>query len=495
MAASDPQTASSEKSTGRQLGLAESLQHLFVTKYSHGIYWHVGVVQSTLPLSQNDVEKALKILVHYQEAMQMRIVPLNPKQANTFKFKFVPMVDPHRIDFDIINMKTKDDWPIIINQDHVDNKLDHVNGPLWRFILGHVDGKKTHHTDLHVHEYVLFLKIHHAIVDGVSASDLLYHQFLPILSAVVNGRDAEKMFQPIPQTQPLEQTFLSSSKLQNPLPWYFRLGARVLRWKNRTFKPFEVPTLRHPEEDDISIDEFSAICVPKIFGQEMSEKVIKMAKSNGVTVHSVLLVAGAMAFSRTAEEAGVKLPNQFRQFWPVDLRKRLDFATPQPLGYFISMTFSTHNTQSDCTPDAFWQSCKQVYLEVKKESSREKSTSKIGLIKYFLPEAAHHDIETALKETRMDYIIALSNLGNRSTEREPSMAEGSTQIQMTEQFFSLSGPVAFNPFYQMMMTFRGKFMWNIIYHPTKISRKFIDSYYDNLENVLTSFCVQQQIKM
>ena len=306
MAASDPQSARSEKGIGRQLGLAESLQHLFVTKYSHGIYWHIGVLQSTLSLRQSDVEKALKILVHYQEAMQMRILPLDPKQANTFEFKFVPMVDPHRIDFDVMNMKTKDEWPTIINQDHVDNKLDHVNGPLWRFILGHVDGKKIGHSDSDVHEYVLFLKMHHAIVDGVSASDLLYHQLLPILSALVNGRDAEKMFQSISQTQPLEQTFLSRSKLYNPVPWYFRLGARVLRWKNRTFKPFEIPTLRFPEED-ISTDEFGAVCVPKTFGQEMSEMVIKMAKSNGVTVHSVLLVAGAMSFSRTAEEAGIKL--------------------------------------------------------------------------------------------------------------------------------------------------------------------------------------------
>ena len=175
----------------------------------------------------------------------------------------------------------------------------------------------------------------------------------------------------------------------------------------------------------------------------------------------------------------------------MDLRKRLDFTTPQPLGIFTSLTFSTHTTQSDCTPDAFWQSCKKVYLEVKKESSREKTTSKIGLIKYFLPEAAQHDIEAALKETRLEYIIALSNLGNRSTGPEPSMVEGSTQMQMTEQFYSLSGPVAFNPFYQMMMTFRGKFMWNIMYHPTKISRKFIDSYYDNLENIHTGKCIRR----
>ena len=75
-------TASGRDSRGRPLGFIESMHQLFVTKYSTCIYWHVGVIQSTQPLQVTHINKALKILAHKQEALQMRILPLNPKQKN-----------------------------------------------------------------------------------------------------------------------------------------------------------------------------------------------------------------------------------------------------------------------------------------------------------------------------------------------------------------------------------------------------------------------------
>ena len=273
-----------------------------------------------------------------------------------------------------------------------------------------------------------------------------------------------------------------------------RLRASVLRWKSRILKPAEIPAFRFSDEN-VPIEELQhgPACVPKIFGQEISESVIKAAKSNGVTVHSVLLVAGAMAFSRTADAARVKLPETFRQMWPIDLRKFLDFETPQPVGVIASFTFTLHHRASDCDPDAFWQSCKQTYLAVKTESNKDKITSTLGIVKYFLAEIAGCEYETALKEMRTEYIIALSNLGNLSADPEPAMTDRSTKIHMTEQFFCLSEPTTFNPFFQSMVTFRGKFMWSILHHPTKVSRKFIDIYYNNLEDILGTFCVQENV--
>ena len=207
----------------RQLGFMESVHHLLATKYSYCIQWHIGIIQSTTPLLEHRVKTALKLQAHNQEALQMRILPLDAKLNDPTELKFQPMVDPYRIDYEIIHMKSKDDWPNVISNDHIMNKINTTNGPLWRFILGQVDRKENRNTSLCDHEYVLFLKMHHGICDGVSASDLMCRQFLPILSALMNEREAQHMFPVLPLLKSEEEMFLSKEKQQKPIPWYLNV--------------------------------------------------------------------------------------------------------------------------------------------------------------------------------------------------------------------------------------------------------------------------------
>ena len=469
----------------RQLGSAEAMHQLFATKYSYSIHWHIGIIQSTTPLLEHHVITALKLLAHNQEALQMRILPLDSKLDNPTEFKFQSMIDPYRIDFEVIHMKNTSDWPNDISNDHRLNRIDTTNGPLWRFILGEIDRKEKH-------EYVLLLKMHHSISDGVSASDLMCRQFLPILSALANGREAKNMFPILPQVKSQEEIFLSKEKQQSPIPWYLTVIAYVLRWKNWLFKQPETPLFKISDEK-VSSEESpqGPVCVPKVFGQDISESVINAAKTNCVTVHTVLLVAGALAFSRTAKAAGIKLPESFQQMWPINLRKYLDLGTPQPLGCLASITATTHCSTSDCDIDTFWKSCKNMYSAVKNESEKKKVRSTIGLVKYLLPGIAERTLETATKELGLECLIALSNLGNISKDQEADLSQGSTKIQMTEQFFTLSGSVTVIPVFQFLITFKGRFMWNIHHDPEKVSRRFIDTYYYNLENILKLYCLQQ----
>ena len=60
---------------GGKLSFSGSVHQLFVTKYSYDIYWHIGIIQSTNPLQERRVAKALKILARTQEALQIRILP------------------------------------------------------------------------------------------------------------------------------------------------------------------------------------------------------------------------------------------------------------------------------------------------------------------------------------------------------------------------------------------------------------------------------------
>ena len=198
-----------------------------------------------------------------------------------------------------------------------------------------------------------------------------------------------------------------------------------------------------------------------------------------------------MAFSRTAKAAGIKLPESFQQMWPINLRKYLDLGTPQPMACFTTFTSTVHSSTSECDLDTFWEMCQKVFLKVKNESEKENLRSTIGFMKYWMAEIAEHTYETAMKELGMESLIALSNLGNLSKDQEADLSLGSTKIQMTEQFFTLSGSVTVIPVFQFLITFKGRFMWNILHHPEKVSRRFIDTYYYNLEHILKLYCLQQ----
>lgn len=476
------------KVTERLLGYTESTYQIYVSKFSTGIYWQVGIINSTKPLQDSVVETTLKILVRKQQILQMRILPVNPDETNPIEFQFQPMDDPEKIDFESVTLRHKDDWPKYISQDHDIHKLDHANGPLWRCIFGHVQADEG--SEPEVYEYVVFMKWHHGIADGKSGSNFMYNQFLPILSAIVNGLDAENKFPYVPLTKSVEYLLLSPQKQSNPVPWYVRLALGTLRWKNRHFPPQEKPIFRFPE-DELSPDK-EPDCVPKVFNAEVTDAVIKAAKTHAVTVHCVLMVAGTIALSRTAEAAGVKLPRTFLHSWPIDLRKFLNYKTPQPLGAIFAVGMTKVDKATDYTSEKFWICCQKVYDNVKEGTRQEKCTAFIGVMKYFLDEHQKDNMWTAVKELAMDPYISLSNMGNVSGDSVPELTEGPVKLQMIEQFFSLSGLLTMTvlPFLQLLLTFEGRFMWNIVYSPKLASRKFIDTYYENLEDVIRTYCMQ-----
>ena len=100
----------------------------------------------------------------------------------------------------------------MIRNDHIINGLDTTNGPLWRFILGEVDRKEKRNTSLCDHEYALLLKLHHSICDGISASDLMCRQFLPILTTLANRGEPKNMSPILPQVKSQEEFFSDKGK-------------------------------------------------------------------------------------------------------------------------------------------------------------------------------------------------------------------------------------------------------------------------------------------
>lgn len=477
---------------GRPLGFSETSCHVFLTKESVGVYWHIGIVSTTQPLEDHDVLEACKILSHKQEALHMRIIPLDPNGHDGTKFQFKPMEDPDKIDFESTTIKHKQDWPALISHNHDNSKIDSTNGPLWRLILARIENVPD--AGEYPFEYVMLFKFSHAIVDGHSAFDLLYRQFLPILSAQINGGDKDSVVTFVPQMRSAEELFLTPQTLRNPVPWYIKLGLDLFRWKNRAFKPAPKPVYRFPDDEILTEKQLAKEpeCVPIMFGTDICGPVIAAAKAHGVTVHCVLLTAGAVALCRTADAAGIILPKTFKQTWPIDLRKFLDYTTPQPMGDAHGIGTTQHKKMSNCSIEEFWQSCQGIAAVVKTESGRKGCTKWLGLAKYFIDAARSTTLSSIIGEMAMDSIISISNLGNTSAGPQPKWTEGPLKIKLIEHYFTLSGIAKFDlgALSQFMVTFEKKFMWTVVYNPMRHSKKFVDTYFENLEDVLKTYCNQ-----
>ena len=172
---------------------------------------------------------AWKSLIRKQEALQMRIVSANPEHEGELDFQFKPMGDPEAVDFEVVDVNSKNVWPDIMSKDHMKNKFDCINGPLWKFILGSVqkncaEQDAANKSKQPPYEYLFLLKIHHSICDGKSTFDLLYRQYLPILSSLIKGVDAENLVPYVPQSKSAEELFLvPEQQVKTPVPWYKKL--------------------------------------------------------------------------------------------------------------------------------------------------------------------------------------------------------------------------------------------------------------------------------
>ena len=551
------------KGQGRALSYYERFSATVSGMRANAIYWHSAVINTPRDLGDDDFITACKILVRKQEVLQMCIVPTDQVSQPVLQFRFIPMKDPEKIDFESVTIKSKDDWPTLTSKFHNEHKIDIINGPLWRIILARVVASDE---SLPLkHQYVILLKFIHTFVDGLSVFDLLNRQFLPTLSAVINGDDAENVIPFIPQTKSLEDMF---PQAHASLSRFTKLQFDFLRWKHRTFKSAQFPLYLFPDETpSFSTETAKEVpCIPKIFGEDICVPVIAAAKQLGVTVHCVLLTAGALALARTAKQADIKLPGTFVQAWPISLRKHLDFKTPMPLGYFGSDATTIHESVTGYTREKFWESCEKLQKHVQQESSLEKCINNIKGFKYLVNAAQKSDLVTVLSEMGSPPNLFLSNLGNTDainpyqgnangdpkgnstvdvtsyaelkadknidvelkadlttdddrlkdycvntaagiTNAVPeietaiektdttavNMAEEPVAIQVTEQYFHLTGLALPNwcPLTQFMLTFDKRFMWNIRYNPKSVSKRFVAAYLENLEDVFKTFCTDK----
>ena len=269
--------AHDNKPRGRHFGLTETFGHQGLS-----YYMHIGIFQSSEKLSEADVRDALITLVKRQEMLQMKFESVADE---TFSFKYVPNEDLNKVDLQVKPISSLEEWKKFC--EHSTDTLDLENGQLWRVYYLPVEETNV---ESESNEFVIVFVSHHAIVDAVSCFDMLYRQFMPILSAVINKTNETEVVTILPLLEPNEVIFQGTKKDPQHLPWYFKLGHDLLRWKNRQFGLTALPKLKYAGDKLLSADEMASY-IPEgklgpfiytlIFDKDLTFSVIKSAKSHG----------------------------------------------------------------------------------------------------------------------------------------------------------------------------------------------------------------------
>ena len=481
----------SSKERGRALGSREAICY-HVGKSLSG--WYVGVIQTSTFIQDSVFREAFKIIFRKQEMLQMRIEPTPNEHGDVRDLQLKPREDPEDTEVEVVSLRSKDDWPAIVARDNTTKQWDTVNGPLCRILVGRVaDGANVKNVDCPF-EYVIFTKSHHSIVDAASTFYAVNHQIIPTLSALMDGNDIEQEIPFCPMTKSVEELFLDPNTLENPVPWYVRKVVDAYRWFNRYFMSESEILYKFPDESLSPGDnqDNESRYIRKIFNEELCDAIIASAKRNGVSVHCVLLFVGVLAFSRTAKAAGVNIPKSIQQVWPIDLRRFLfKNESKQSIGFMTNTCVTKHRTMTDCTREEFWENCKRVLRSIIWQVRRQNIVYGLRLSKYFLDAVQSSTAQTVLSELGYEPRLHLTNFGIT----KPALAtrdDGSTAIKLTEQYSFATGSQekTFISLLQYLLTYEGKFHC-VFYRNSDTSKRFAETYVQNFENILNSYCVPE----
>ena len=480
----------------RPLGPHETFFHHLAHKYNSCLYIHVAVINSSHKLLPEDVKKAFLILAEHQEALRMRIVP---DEDEHLSYRFMPMEDPTQLDMRITTLKRKNEWPTVVTEESK-HYLDCYNGPLWRVVMANVEEIEAEEDVLpcESHQHIIFVVLHHSISDGTSGFDLVYRQFLPILSALVNKGHYDDDSLPYMQlTKPTEELCGLKSERNTSktiIPWYKQLHLDVLRWKNRNIREKYVYMKKFcfPDEHERTISNIlkEPLCKPVLFGREITSCIMEAAKLKRVSVHSIILGVSSVALCATSEEAGIILPKTIKHSWPVNLRRHLGLTSPQPMALHICLATTETERKVEHTHDEFWKMCTKIHTKVKQQMSKEYAISWLGNTQNLLNSTRNCRLHVALTESGATSLTGTSNLGICDSDPKPKLTDGEIKLEMIEHHFTVTGlrHLHEQPFFHSVSTFKSRLAWNITYDTRIISPRFLDSYLQKIQEACWKYC-------
>ena len=510
---------------GRVLGLAEIMHNILLYCAGSGIYFHVGVFDSTTEITNEQFTETFRILVNFQPLLRMKIInPPSDSDDNPRQY-FEPIPAEDALDLKWVNVSCTGEWTEVMEKEK-SASINPETGPLWKAIIGKVvktqeqtsskfspkantSTPQAREEEGNIQpekwEYVIVFYIHHGIVDGVSCFDLICNQFIPILNKTVNNKPQDDVFKrPLPLPPTLENAFLGKKDFHPP--WYVRAVLSFLHWKTLAFggkstgDNLKPPIYSQEIPNDTPGACFSKILIPA----DPTSKIINECQHHGVGVHSALLTAISYAMAHTMKEFGAN-PNRLTPHsWPIDLRKFIpELTTPHTLGCLVSVGSSKIKLPESLEFDAeqAWVYAKKLNKSVRATLDRKAILSfgarfLIGMIGTINKSDVHPLKGVGDFGIRVHF--GLSNLGNCDAVSKLEVTSPHF-VDLKESYFGSAMndatywlkdgvDVSFMGPFISALTFKGCMNIAVSYWDRWLSKEFIEKFLANTEGKLSQMC-------
>lgn len=455
----------------RMLSPMESFCIQMNSEIPQGTYVQVTVLDSKQNLPEFVVRKALKALSSHHYLMQARVV----KAADgSLSYASIENMDDEGdwIQLELLSASSVGDWRSLIAED-LKHPLDMVNGPLWRakWISCPADGN--------TFCYVFVIVAIHSIIDGKVGVDLSTNQFLTLVHAILEGKEASLPIKPIFFTYPNDTVFLNVSSETSmkdfPVPWYVRVVGdfgfwiieKMLKYRRSDTTPL-VSTNTNDAFYTFEID------------TETSTKLRNLTKHEGVTIHSVLLVLLGNALKDAEKEGLLKQPFS-KIIYPIDLRKFNDelHARPLPMGCFTSSGPHSINYH-DVSGKHFFNYVRKVKKSVEKHNKVSAAPHMIAFLVHAMNRGKFQDLIAFNNDA-----ITLSNAGDFDNMIQYKI-DSNNIVEVVAQYYTLSR----GGFFVTTSTVNQKMFFCVSYNPFLITENML-AFFENDIKVALQALIEQ----
>jgi len=314
------------------------------------------------------------------------------------------------------------DWKSLIMQE-LQTPFDIYKGPMIRISLIH-----------HQNTTDVVAVFHHALCDGLSAVQFLHEMFI-------------FMADPDTDLKPYTEAPVFSKLIKKEILEIIK-GRKLPDWlKNKDYLKIELkPAKTEPfPRPHFAIHNWS-------LSEQETEKIIKPAKQNGISVHALL---GAVILKAFAREFGEKEGYVRKLQSPLSFKP---FLTDQAQDYF-GLFNGLLTVDVDCSPERpLTAIAKQIYTELTEKINDYNPLDRYYFFNtYFLEDIKDPELYYANRPTPpMDYDVSLSNLGRVQIQKN----YGSYEIE------KLYGPIFSAIRGERVIginTFRGRMFFTCIY--------------------------------